>query len=85
MCQRISKQNNIIEIDTGDKSCQHFNKDIQGGSHAKNCRENIPGVEIVNANSTRQERPLCIQETQGIPVELDHTHLKLFQRATRIY
>lgn len=58
-----NKQNGMIETGIRDQCWQHFNKDIQGASCIKNYGETIPGVEIVDANSTRQERPWYIQET----------------------
>lgn len=53
----------MIETGIRDQCWQHFNKDIRGASCTKNYGETIPGVEIVDANSTRQERPWYIQET----------------------
>lgn len=40
----------------GDRSWQHFHNDGKRDSYAKNWRKNFPGVHIMEANSTRQER-----------------------------
>lgn len=53
----------MIETGIEDKSWHHFDKNIQGTSHAKGLEENIPGGEIMDADSTKQERHCCIQET----------------------
>lgn len=44
----------MIETGIEDKSWQHFDKNIQGTSHAKGLEENIPGAEIMDADSTKQ-------------------------------
>lgn len=65
MCQKINKQNDITETGMGDKSWQHFNKNIQGITHTKSLGKNFPGVEIVDVNPTRQKRHWFIQETKN--------------------
>lgn len=53
----------MIETGIEDKSWQPFDKNVQGTSHAKDLEENSSGVEIMDADSTKQKRHCCIQET----------------------
>lgn len=53
----------MIETGIENKSWQPCDKNIQGTSHAKGLEENIPVVEIMDADSTKQERHCCIQKT----------------------
>lgn len=46
----------MIETDTGDKVGSTLTR-IYKGQSCKELGGQIPGVEIVDANSTRQERP----------------------------
>lgn len=79
MCQKINKQNDITETGMGDKSWQHFNKNIQGITHTKSLGKNFPGVEIVD------RKDIGLFRKQRIPLESYHIDLKLFQRANEIY